>query len=313
MPFKKKAQVFNAAIKTLTIGSGEKAITLGGQNVNNLYAFDAEIVNAPKVGVEISDLGLEGATAGIVDFYAGCETVADMAKKASEMEGADFICIKFDGADPNGQDKSVEECVEIAKAVAEATDMPLAFMGCKNAEKDSELFNKISEALQGKNILVLSAKEENYKGVGAAAGLAYGQKVGAESAVDINLAKQLNVLLTQLGVSGDNIAMNVGTAAAGYGFEYVVSTLERVKGAALTQNDAMLQMPIVTPVSTETWGVKESILAEADAPEWGSQEERIIEMEVCTASACLVGGSDMVIMKHPAAIATIAKFIDSLM
>lgn len=312
MPFKKKAQVFNAAIKTLTIGSGEKAITLGGQNVNNLYAFDAEIANAPKVGVEISDLGLEGATAGIVDFYAGCTTVADMAKKASEMEGADFICIKFDGADPNGQDKSVEECVEIAKAVAEATDMPLAFMGCKNAEKDSELFNKISEALQGKNILVLSAKEENYKGVGAAAGLAYGQKVGAESAVDINLAKQLNVLLTQLGVSGDNIAMNVGSAAVGYGFEYVVSTLERVKGAALTQNDAMLQMPIVTPVAGEAWGVKESLASEEDMPAWGPREDRGVGMEIATAVACLAYGSDAVILKHPKSVATVSAMIKAL-
>lgn len=308
MPFKKKAQVFNAAIKTLTIGSGEKAVTLGGQNVNSLYSFDAEIANAPKIGVEISDLGVNEG----MEFYAGCTTVADMAKKASEMEGADFICIKFDGADPNGQNKSVEECVEIAKAVAEATDMPLAFMGCKNAEKDAELFNKISEALQGKNILVLSAKEENYKGVGAAAGLAYGQKVGAESAVDINLAKQLNVLLTQLGVSGDNIAMNVGSAAVGYGFEYVVSTLERVKGAALTQNDAMLQMPIVTPVASETWGVKESLASEADMPEWGAREDRGVGMEITTAVACLAYGSDAVILKHPKTVATVSAMINAL-
>lgn len=308
MPFKKKAQVFNAAIKTLTIGSGEKAVTLGGQNVYSFYSFDAAIENAPKVGVEISDLGVNEG----MEYYAGCTTVADMAKKASEMEGADFICIKFDGADPNGQNKSVEECVEIAKAVAEATDMPLAIMGCKNAEKDAELFNKISEALQGKNVLILSAKEENYKGVGAAAGLAYGQKVGAESAVDINLAKQLNVLLTQLGVSGDNIAMNVGSAAAGYGFEYVVSTLERVKGAALTQNDAMLQMPIVTPVASDTWGVKESIASEEDMPAWGPKEDRGVSMEITTAVACLAYGSDAVILKHPKSVATVSAMIKAL-
>ena len=86
------------------------------------------------------------------------------------MEGASFICLHFEGADPNGHNKSVEECVEVAKAVAGATDMPLVVMGCKNAEKDAELFSKVSEALQGKNILVLSAREENYKSVGASAG-----------------------------------------------------------------------------------------------------------------------------------------------
>ena len=92
----------------------------------------------------------------------------------------------FEGADPNGDNRSVEECVEIAKSVADATDLPLVIMGCKNIEKDAELFTKVSEALQGKNILVFSAREENYKSVGAFAVMAYGQKVGAESAVDIN-------------------------------------------------------------------------------------------------------------------------------
>ena len=183
---------------------------------------------------------------------------------------------------------------------------------CKNAEKDAELFNKIAEALAGKNILVLSAREENYKAVGASAGLAYNQKVGAESAVDINLAKQLNTVMTQLGVNAQSIVMNIGSAAAGYGYEYVASTLDRVKAAALQQGDAQLQMPIMTPVSSDAWGVKEATAAEADMPEWGNQEERAIEMEVVTASACLAGGSDAVILRHPEAVATIAKMIDAL-
>ena len=200
-----------------------------------------------------------------------------------------------------------------AKAVAEAVDKPIVVAGCKNSEKDADLFGKISEALQGKNILVLSAKEENYKGVAAGAGMAYGQKVGAESAVDINLAKQLNVLITQMGVNGENVAMNVGSAAAGYGFEYVVSTLERVKAAALSQNDSTLQMPIITPVGVETWGVKEATASESDAPEWGAQEERGIDMEVETAAACLAYGSDAVILKHPVSIQTTARLVAALM
>ena len=105
----------------------------------------------------------------------------------------------------------------------------------------------------------------------------------------------------------------MGSSCAGYGYEYLSSTLDRVKAAALAQNDAQLQMPIVTPISTETWNVKEAMLPEEEAPEWGSVEERGIEMEITTAAASLTSGSDMVIMKHPAAIATIAKFIDSLM
>ena len=313
MSFVPKKQAFNAKINAVTLGTGDKAIVLGGQNVLPFYTFDAPIENKPKVGVEITDAGMAMCTTeGLKAFYAGCETVADMAKKAEAMAGASFIALNLEGADPNGANKSTEECVEIAKAVAAATDMPLVVMGCKNAEKDSELLNKVSEALAGKNILVLSAREENYKTVGAGAGLAYGQKVGAESAVDINLAKQLNTVITQLGVNAQAIVMNAGSAAAGYGYEYVASTLDRIKAAALQQGDAQLQMPIITPVSTDAWGVKEATAAEADMPEWGNQEERAIEMEVCTASACLAGGSDAVILRHPAAVEAIAKMIDAL-
>ena len=312
MPFAKKPQVFSAKINELTLGTGDKATTLGGQNVFNLYAFDAPIANRPKIGIDVSD-DPEQPSEGLKEFYAGCNTLAERAKKAAELPEADFVCIRFDLADPNGENKSIEDCVADAKAVAEAVDKPIVVAGCKNSEKDADLFGKISEALQGKNILVLSAKEENYKGVAAGAGMAYGQKVGAESAVDINLAKQLNVLITQMGVNGENVAMNVGSAAAGYGFEYVVSTLERVKAAALSQNDSTLQMPIITPVGVETWGVKEATASESDAPEWGAQEERGIDMEVETAAACLAYGSDAVILKHPVSIQTTARLVAALM
>lgn len=313
MSFVPKKHTYNAHINEVVLGVGDKAVTIGGQNVLAFHTFDGEITNAPKIGVELTDAGMAMCTMpGEQKFYEGCTTVADMAKRASTMEGASFICLHLEGADPNGENKSVDECVELAKSVADATDMPLVVMGCKNIEKDTELFNKIAEALAGKNILVLSARDENYKAIGAGAGLAYGQKVGAESAVDINLAKQLNTVMTQLGVSAQSIVMNIGSAAAGYGFEYVASTLDRVKDAALSQSDAMLQMPIITPVSADTWGVKEAIMPEADMPEWGSQEERGIEMEIVTAAAVLASGSDAVIMRHPEAIRTIAAMIGEL-
>ena len=313
MSFVPKKQTYNARINEVVLGVGEKAVTIGGQNVLAFHTFDAEIANAPKIGVELTDAGMAMCTMpGEQKFYEGCATVADMAKRAETMEGASFICLHLEGADPNGENKSVDECVALAKSVADATDMPLVIMGCKNIEKDTELFNKIAEALSGKNILVLSARDENYKAIGAGAGLAYGQKVGAESAVDINLAKQLNTVMTQLGVNAQSIVMNIGSAAAGYGFEYVASTLDRVKDAALSQSDAMLQMPIITPVSADTWGVKEAVMPEADMPEWGSQEERGIEMEIVTAAAVLASGSDAVIMRHPEAIRTIAAMIGEL-
>ncbi len=312
MSFVPKTQHYSGKINAVTLGTGDKAIVIGGQNVLSFYTFDGAIENAPKIGVEISDAAGEWNAPGLTEFYAGCVTMADYAKRAETMPGADFLCLHFESADPNGANRSVEDCVADAKAVAEAVTMPIVIMGCKNIEKDGELFSKISEALQGKNILVMSARSEDYKTVGASVALAYGQKVGAETADDINLAKQLNIMLKGLTVPAGSIVMNIGTAAVGYGYEYVASTLDRVRAAALAQSDADLQMPIISPVSTDTWGVKESTASEEDEPAWGSQEERAIDMEVATAAANLTGGADAVILRHPAAVATIKRFITEL-
>ena len=312
MPFNQKPQKFNAKINTVTIGSGDKTVSIGGNSTFPFYTFDAAEENTPKVGVEISDMGLEGASEGIKAYYDGASTMAEIAKKAATMEGADFVTLILEGGDPNGENKSIDELIAVVKEVAEAIDCPLVVEGCKNVEKDAELLPKVAEALQGRNVLILSEKEENYKAIGAAAGLAYNQIVGAESAVDINLAKQLNVVTTQLGVDAKKIVMNVGSAAVGYGYEYVVSTMDRIKGAALSQNDNMLQMPSITPVSSEVWGVKEAMASEADMPEWGSQDERGIDMEIITAAADLASGSDAVILKHPQAVKTISEMIKAL-
>lgn len=312
MALTKTSQKFNASISAFTIGTGDKAVTMGGENVLPFYTFDAPIENAPKIGAEISDRGMENNVAGIRDYYAGCADFTELAAKASAIPGVDFIAFALDAADPNGENRSVEECVEECKQVAEGTDLPIVIIGCKGIEKNEQLFDKIADALSGKNVLLMSAKEENYKTIAASAGLAYNQKIGAESAVDINLAKQLNVIISQMGVKPQSIAMNVGAAAAGYGFEYVVSTMERVKMAALAQNDNMLQMPIVTPVADEVWNVKEAVVSDEDIPEWGPQEERGIDMEVVTASACLASGSNAVILRHPASIAAISQMIREL-
>lgn len=312
MPFTAKSGKFNASINTVEFGTGDKAVKIGGENVFPLYSFDAAIENAPKVGIEITDFGMEHEPECIKKYYEGCATLADMARKAASMEGVDFLSFRMEGGDPNGANKSTEELIGELKEISDAVDLPLVVCGCKNVEKDAELFSKAAEALNGKNAVILSAKEENYKTVGAAAGLAYKQIVGAESAVDINLAKQLNVLISQLGVDSKSVVMNVGTAAVGYGFEYVISTMDRVKAAALQQGDANLQMPIITPVASEAWGVKEAMASETDAPEWGSQEERGIDMEVETAMAVIAAGSNAVILKHPESIKIISGLMKEL-
>ena len=312
MSFAPKTTPFSGKINAVTLGTGDAAIVIGGQNVLPFYTFDAAIENAPKVGVEVSDLASEWEWAGLKEFYAGCTTMADYAKKAETIEGCDFIALNFVGADPNGANRSVTDCVADAKAVAEVVTKPIVVMGCKNLERDGELLAALAEALSGKNVLFMSAKNENYKTVGASVALANGQKLGAETADDINLAKQLNIMLKGLNVNPESVVMDIGTAAVGYGYEYAASTFDRIRLAALAQGDADLQMPILAAVCNDTWGVKESTASVEDEPAWGCQEERAISMEVATAAADLTGGADAVVLRHPESVATVKKFINEL-
>ena len=313
MAFTPKTAAYPGKIHAVTLGTGDEAIVIGGQNVLPFYTFDGPIENRPKVGIEISDAADSWTLPGLSEFYAGCATMAHRAKKAADLEGVDFICLCFASADPNGANRSVADCVADAKAVAEAVSKPIVVTGCKNLEKDGLLFSAVAEALQGRNILIMSARNENYKSVGASVALAYGQKVGAETSDDINLAKQLNIMMQGLSISPDRIVMDIGTSAVGYGFEYAASTYDRIRLAALQQGDADLQMPILAFVSADTWGVKESAASEEDEPAWGDQEERAISMEIATAAANLTGGADAVVLRHPASVATVSKFITELL
>ena len=313
MAFKMSVQKYSGKISEVQIGVGEKAIKIGGENTLPFYSFDGDTGNTQKIGIEISDMYPDSWTDTFKEMY---KDVADCpvkwAKYVEENTEADFICLKLESADPNGLDKSAEECAEVAKKVVESIKLPLVIAGCGNHEKDGKVFEKVAQSVEGYNCLFLSATEDNYKTVGASTGMAYSHKVGAESSVDINLAKQLNVLLTQLGVKSENVVMNVGSSTVGYGYEYVASTMDRIRLAAFGQNDKTLQMPIITPVSFESWHVKESIASEEDEPTWGCVEQRGINIEVSTAVSSLVGGANAVILRHPKSIETVKELVSEL-
>lgn len=313
MAFKMSAQKYSGKISEVEIGSGDRAIKIGGENILPFYNFDGEQVNTQKIGVEMLDVYPENWTDEIKSLY---EDVANdsvnWAKYIEENIEPDFICLRLEGSDPNGLDKTPEECAKVAKEVLENISLPVVIAGCGNHEKDAKVFEKVAQAVDGYNCLFMSATEENYKGIGAAAGMAYNHKVGAESSVDINLAKQLNVLLTQLGVKQENIVMNVGCSAVGYGYEYVASTMDRIRLASLGQNDKTLQMPIITPVCFESWNVKESVASIEDEPAWGSKESRGISMEISTAASALAGGSNAVVLRHPKSVKTIKTLVSEL-
>jgi acetyl-CoA decarbonylase/synthase complex subunit delta len=315
MTFKRDPQVFGAKITEVEFGAEDAAVTFGGGNTYPLYHFDAPAEHRALVGIEISDKGPDRSLPELAAFYEGADSIEDLTARACMAPGADFVSFVLESADPNGDDIPSEDAAALAARAAKAaaaSGKPIAIQGTGNVDKDQELIPKVAEALQGLNALLLSAKEENYKGIAVAAVTAYDQKIGAESTVDINLAKQLNVLIAQMGIKPGNYVMNLGTAAAGYGFEYISSTIERVKLAALTQNDDALQMPSITPVAADAWSVKEAVVSEEDFPEWGPREERGIEMEISTAAASLAAGTDAVILRHPASVKTISELVVAL-
>ncbi|VUZ27785.1 Corrinoid/iron-sulfur protein small subunit [Acetobacterium wieringae] len=309
MPYKKVEQKFSGKINVCELGVGDAAISIGGEN--SLPFLGSEGFKT-AVGIAISDVTEDWSDCFGTIYGDDLKNPAALAKAAVEKSGADFLLIKLESADPNGADASVESCVATAVAVEAAINVPLVVEGCKNAEKDAKLLEEVAKALEGKNVVLFSAIEDNYKTIGAAGGMAYGQKVSAESSVDINLAKQLNILLTQLGVNSKEILMDVGSSAAGYGFEYVASTMDRIRLAGLGQNDESLQMPIITNISGEAWGVKEAVTTVEDAPEWGDQEARGIGMEVSTAASCVVSGSNAIVVRHPESAKTIKALVAGL-
>lgn len=313
MTFKPSVQKFSGNINKLEFGKTNNTAVLGGENVLPFYAFDGNVGSKPLIGLEILDVYPEKWLEELKVLYGkAAENPVQWAKLVEDKFSPDFICLRFEGADPNGLNKSPEECAALAKEVVQAINLPLVVAGTQNQEKDLKLFEKIAQELEGNNVLLLSAVEENYKVIGAAGVLAYRHKLSAESSVDINLAKQLNILLNQLDIKYEDIVMNVGNAPVGYGFEYVASTMDRIRLAGLGQNDKTLQMPIITPVSFDTWNVKEAASSLEDSPEWGNQEDRGIAMEISTAVSVLVSGSNAVILRHPRSAETIRNLVSAL-
>ncbi|MDN5313257.1 MAG: acetyl-CoA decarbonylase/synthase, complex subunit delta [Thermoanaerobacteraceae bacterium] len=310
MAYKKPSQKFSGKIREVTIGSDLK---LGGESTLPFYSFDGDTGAKPAIGMEIWDILPESWPQSLKNIFGEyAHDPVKWAKFCMEKCNPDFICIKLEGANPEGNDKSPDECAAVVKRLADEIPLPLVIAGCDSDEKNAKVFTKVAEAVPDKNYVFLSAVEANYKEIGAAAGMAYRNIVSAESSVDLNLAKQLNILITQLGVKPERMVMNPGCSAVGYGFEYVVTTMDRIRLAALDQNDATLQMPIISPVSFETWKAKESAATENDMPEWGNQEDRGIAMEVATAAGVLATGSNAVILRHPRSVEVIRNFIGEL-
>lgn len=311
MAFEMPTETTESKIREVSLGTGD--VKVGGENVLPFYLFDGQMPNRPLIAVEVYDDNPQGWSPVVAEPLA--DVISDpvaWAKKAQDEWGADVIALKLKSTDPKGDDKSPEEGAETAKAVAEAVDIPVIIYGSEDVEKDGEVLKAVATAVEGKNVLLGPALEDNFKTIGAAS-LGYKQSVVAKTPIDVNLAKQLNVLLTNLGVDVGNIVIDPTTGALGYGLEYSYSVMERLKLAALQQDDGMTQMPLIADVGIEAWKAKEAKAPSSEFPEWGDESKRGVLWEILTASCLLMAGANIVMMRHPDAIKTVRKVIDSLM
>ncbi|MCK5247910.1 acetyl-CoA decarbonylase/synthase complex subunit delta, partial [Candidatus Bipolaricaulota bacterium] len=273
-------------------GTRTSTVTIGGASVMPFHHFEGAMPHRPAVAMEINDIAptdwppaLQAPIADVMD-----DPAAWAARIEKEFK-PDLLCLRLAGCDPNGANRTPEEAAEVVRAVRDAVGLPLIIWGCGDLDKDAEVFPAVAEALAGERCLIGTITEKNYRTL-TALGMAYGHSVIAESPVDINMAKQINILAMDAGFPEDRLVIYPTTGALGYGIEYVVSIMERLRIGGL-QGDKLVAMPIVGDIGREAWSVKETRATLEEAPGWGDPAKRAPAWETATALTYVHAGADL--------------------
>jgi len=312
MAFEIPKTKYTGKIKEIKLGKGDKAVIVGGESCYPFYLFEGEMPHLPRIAMEVYDAPPEEWPESALEPFAGAtDDPVAWAKKCIDDYGAEMLCLQLASTDPNGLDRGADEAADVVKKVADAVDVPLIVWGTANHDKDVEVFRKVAEICHGKNLIIGPVEEGDHKQLGAAA-IGYQHTVVASTPIDINLAKQLNILLGNLGVPDDLIVMDPTVSGIGYGIEYAYSVMERMRMAALTQQDDKLQSPIICNIAKEVWKAKEAQISEKDDPKMGDVRKRGILLEAMSAMCLLIAGADVLIMRHPEAIKLIKEMLAEL-
>ncbi len=312
MAFEIPKTSYSGKIKEVTLGKGGKAVVVGGETAYPFYLFEGKMPHPPRIAMEVWDCSPDEWPEAALEPFAGVtkDPVA-WAKKCINDYGAEMIALQLISTDPNGLNRGADEATEVVKKVADAIDVPLIVWGTGNHDKDTDVLRKVAETCQGKNLIIGPVEEGNHKRIGASA-IGYHHTVIASTPIDINLAKQLNILLGNLGVPDELIVVNPTVSGIGYGIEYSYSVMERMRMAGLTQQDEKLQFPLICNLAKEVWKTKEAKMAEAEDPKLGNAKKRGILLESMSAMVLLLAGADVLIMRHPEARKLIREMITEL-
>ncbi|MEW6109039.1 MAG: acetyl-CoA decarbonylase/synthase complex subunit delta [Nitrospirota bacterium] len=312
MAFTPAKETYSGKVYPVTIGTGDRALTFGGENVLTFHSFEGSTPNRPVIAYEIQDVPPSDWPDNVKKpFESVSGDPVTWAKFCQDELKAKAIALRLSGTHPDRENRSPEEASKTVKDVLSAVEVPLIILGSNHAEKDAPVLVSAAEAAKDRNCIIGKAQEANYKTIAAAA-MANNHKLIAMSELDINLSKQLNILITQMGFEKERLITDPMCSALGYGLEYTYSVMERIRLAALTQNDATMQPPMLGDVGMYVWKVKETQAPEADMPQWGSEIERGIAWEAVTATSLLIAGAELLIMRHPRAVEAVEKLIEEL-
>jgi len=282
-------------------GTRSHTITVGGSTALPFHFFEGQFPSPPIVAMEVFDRVPPKFPQPLRDYFENVlDKPGEWAKKCVDEYGADLISIRLEGTHPEKGDVSAEEAAEVVQDVLKSVSVPLIITGHGHFEKNNTVLKKICETTAGENCLFNFVETDNYKTI-AAACIAYNHTLVAQSPIDVNLAKQLNILLTDMDFPLERIIMDPLTGSLGYGLEYTYSIMERIRIDGLS-GDKMLSSPMLVNPGYETAKVKEARTPKEDNPDWGELPERLAHLEIATAMSLLITGADILILYHPEAV-----------
>jgi acetyl-CoA synthase len=293
-------------------GTRGKSLKIGGSSVMPFHHWEGSMPNRPLVAMEVFDSISAKFPPVLRSIYGDLlNKPAEMAKVLVSQYGADLISVRLEGTHPEKGNKSVAEAVDLVKQILSAVDVPLIITGQSHFEKNNEVLKAVAQACAGENLLLNWVEQDNYRTIAGAA-MAYGHSLVAQSPIDVNIGKQLNILLTNMDIKKEQIIMDPMTSAIGYGVEYTYSVMERIRQTALG-GDAMLCAPIIASPGQECIKIKEFKASESEFPNWGALEKRAAAWELGTATSLLYAGADLLVMYHPEAAMATKRTIAKLM
>jgi acetyl-CoA decarbonylase/synthase complex subunit delta len=288
-------------------GTRAKTVTVGGETTLPFLHFEGETPHPPVIAIEIQDRPPADWPAVLTGAWNGATTDGTTWAKAAEEVGADLILLKF----ALHQDLTPASACKTLRQVLEATGLPLLVFGPGQADLDNDILVAVAEEGKGENLVLGVCEDKNYRTIVAAA-LAHNHMVNARSPMDVNLCKQLIILVNDMGLPLERIIMDPTTGALGYGIEYGYSVMERLRLAAL-QGDSMTQQPMLVTPGEEAWRTKEARTGDGVPDAWGEWTERAVNWEILTASTLVESGADIVVLRHPESVKRVRGMIDALM